>query len=83
MAFVASLPCCVCQATPVQVHHLLSGPEPKARGLKASDRYTLPLCSRDHASLHSHGNERLWFARINIDPVALADALWEASHSDA
>ena len=80
LAFVGSLPCCVCKReTDIQVHHLLSGPEPKARGLKASDRYTVPVCLRHHLDIHAAGNERAWFAARNMDPVALAGILWAQS----
>jgi len=53
MAYVASLPCIVCGWHEVQVHHLTCGREAKARGLKASDSATLPLCAADHTALHA------------------------------
>lgn len=45
LARVASMPCCVCGATPVEVHHIRSG---MGMGQRASDRDTIPLCSEHH-----------------------------------
>ena len=65
LAHVALQPCCVpgCGVWPVEVHHLLMGPEPKGRGIKASDYWTVPLCHAHHLgqdSPHHHGNEEKW-----------------------
>ena len=79
LAYVASLHCAACRAAGVQVHHLLSAPQAKARGLKASDSWTVPLCQSCHTALHSDGNERRWFAARDIDQIALAEHLWSAS----
>lgn len=62
----------------VVAHHLTCGPEPKARGLKASDAWAVPLCAWTHhdarspASVHWRGDERAWWAEMGIDPVLLA-----------
>ena len=45
LAKVASLPCCVCGAHPVEVHHIRTG---CGMGQKAGDDQTLPLCPRHH-----------------------------------
>ena len=79
MAFVATFPCCVCGTKPVQVHHLTCGPEPKARGLKAGDNWTVPLCVAHHHDLHMRGAERLWWECQSIDPMAVASRLWGLS----
>ena len=79
MAFVAEHPCIVCGWPDVQVHHLTCGPEPKARGLKASDSYTVPLCPRHHDALHQRGDERAFWHALGIDPIAAAERLWAAS----
>ena len=82
-AFVAADGCAVknCHGTPVQVHHLMCGPEPKARGLKSSDCWTLGLCVRHHAELHAAGDERKFWAGYGIEPVAAAAALWAESQA--
>lgn len=73
--------CCVmgCGSRFSQCHHLLSGPEPKARSEKASDTWCLPLCGFHHSELHSMGDERAWGARHNIDLIATAAEFWRRS----
>ena len=79
LAFVGGLPCCYpgC-GRESQVHHLTIA-QPKARGLKAGDNWTVPLCVLHHNALHSRGNERSWWEDIGIDPLALAASLWDES----
>lgn len=87
MAYIGSLPCSVpgCRHLPVDVHHLTCSPEPKARGLKAGDNWTVPLCHGLHHvaeardGVHRAGNERAWWAGKRIDPIALAERLWRQS----
>jgi hypothetical protein len=86
MAYVAAQPCIVCLWQYVQVHHLTCSPDPKARGLKAGDNWTLPLCNEHHlagfpGSLHDDGNERRWWAAHGIDPIAAAEQLWAESQA--
>ena len=76
--FVASLPCCICGGRDVQAHHLLCAPEPKAKSLKPSDGWCVPVCVGHHAWVHSLGREpfdpqwlrgiarRLWCASVAI-----------------
>lgn len=45
LAKVASLPCCVCGAQPVEVHHIRTG---CGMGQKAGDDQTIPLCPWHH-----------------------------------
>lgn len=76
-------PCSVpgCRRTDIEVHHLTCGPQAKAKGLKAGDDFCVPLCRVHHNpnsrdSLHFLGDERKFWARYSIDPVALAQAHW-------
>jgi hypothetical protein len=51
------------------------GPEPKGRGIKASDYWTVPLCHAHHLgqdSPHHHGDENEWAEShgINLEFVA-------------
>jgi hypothetical protein len=83
LAYVGSLPCCIpdCEEGPVQVHHL-THVQPKARGLKASDVFTVPLCLRHHlgqGGVHTYGREGAWWAAHGVDPVKLAARLWAES----
>jgi hypothetical protein len=81
LAFIGSMRCVVpgCGRRPVQVHHLLSGPEPKGRGVKASDTWTIPLCLYCHTALHACGDETAWARRNGFNVVLTASALWGMS----
>jgi hypothetical protein len=80
LRFIRTLPCAACGVSAtVQAHHLTISPDPKARGLKASDRWTAPLCLADHLELHMRGDERAWWAALGRDPIALAERLWAMS----
>lgn len=58
--------------------------QPKARGLKAGDQYSVPLCPDHHQNgpdaLHKHGNEREWWERHGIDAIELSLSLWAITH---
>ena len=64
LKFVAELPCLVCGAKPCQAHHLLTA-QPKGRGLRAGDQWSVPLCPQHHRMLHDDGNERRFFENRN------------------
>lgn len=62
--------CCECGAdAPSQAAHSNFGIHGKARGMKADDRYTLPLCHKCHADLDQNLNQQTrqqqleWFNR--------------------
>lgn len=70
-----------CWRSDIEVHHLTCGPEPKARGLKAGDDFTLPVCRNHHDpnsrdSLHFMGDERKFWEKFGVDPIALAQGHW-------
>lgn len=44
---VAAQPCLVCGRSPSHAHHL-TFVQPKARGLKTSDEFVVPLCYLHH-----------------------------------
>ena len=49
---IRSLPCCQCGASPrSQAAHSNFGIHGKGKGIKADDRYTIPLCHSCHADL--------------------------------
>jgi hypothetical protein len=65
MAKVARLPCVICGAWPVEVHHVISGRY--GRG-KASDLDTIPLCYAHHRGPEGiHASKRAWEARHGMD----------------
>lgn len=46
---IRSLPCCQCGASPrSQAAHSNFGIHGKGKGVKADDKYTIPLCDADH-----------------------------------
>lgn len=79
------LPCCASgKRAPSDPHHLLSGPAGKERGvgMKATDRWLVPLSREKHDELHRLGarREQAWFAEHGIaDVYELANALWHAT----
>lgn len=67
---VAGLPCCVCGAQGVQVHHIIGR---GVRGLsqKSSDWFGVPLCCHHHSELHRDG-WREWEQRHGKSQIQLA-----------
>jgi ERF superfamily protein len=84
LAFVRGQPCLVCKQTPSDPHHLRFA-QPRALGRKVSDEFTVPLCRTHHQDLHRHGNEKAWWADMQIAPLPIAKQLWDASpiHGEA
>jgi hypothetical protein len=80
LRFVAAQPCLVCGRTPSDPHHIKFA-EQRALGRKVSDRFTVPICRLHHRELHRRGNERAWWQRYGIDPLAIAATLWGRSHT--
>ncbi len=74
---VAAQPCLVCGRNPAHAHHLTFA-QPRARSLKVSDEWTVPLCALHHRELHDHGNELAWWQTKAIEPIGIAQALWAA-----
>jgi hypothetical protein len=78
LLFVATQPCLICRRTPCDAHHLKFA-QPRGLGLKGSDEFVVPLCRHHHQDLHRHVNERAWWSNAQIEPVATAKALWQAT----
>jgi hypothetical protein len=78
LAFVRGQPCLVCKQTPSDAHHLKFA-QPKTLGRKVSDEFTVPLCRSHHQALHREGNERAWWANMQISPLPVAGELWAVS----
>lgn len=68
MALVAQLPCCICGARPVQVHHVIMGRHAQR---KASDLETIPLCPLHHGKLHQSPD--FWREFYGFDTDYLAE----------
>jgi hypothetical protein len=80
-AFVASKACLVCGRQPADAHHLRFA-QPAALGRKVSDEFTVPLCRIHHRELHLRADEVAWWAQHPIDPLRVAQELWERSHTE-
>jgi DNA-binding transcriptional regulator PaaX len=82
LALLRLCPCAVSLKMPAgEVHHLkmgLAGQE-RGMGMRATDKWGIPLCHDVHMDLESHGSRREYeflSARGLHDPIGLADALW-------
>jgi hypothetical protein len=82
LSFVRGQPCLICKQTPSDPHHLKVA-QPRGLGRKVSDEFTVPLCRTHHQDLHRHGNEKAWWANVQIEPLPIARELWEASTINA
>lgn len=77
LAYVRTLPCCLCgDDVSVEAHHPRTVDHPEGvvyTGLatKASDQWAVPLCGRHHRELHAM-NEREFWASYGVDPYAIA-----------
>jgi ERF superfamily protein/uncharacterized protein DUF968 len=78
LLFVRGQPCLVCSRSPSDAHHLKFA-QPRALGRKVSDEFTVPLCRAHHRDLHRNGNERAWWANMQVAPLPVAKQLWEVS----
>jgi hypothetical protein len=80
LSFVRGQPCLICKQGPSDPHHLKFA-QGKALGRKVSDEFTVPLCRAHHQDLHRYGNEKAWWANIQIEPISIAKQLWDASQT--
>jgi hypothetical protein len=79
LKFVAGRPCLVCGRRPTDPHHLRFAQSP-ALGRKVSDEFTVPLCRGHHREVHQYGDEGAWWAKVGIDALGAANALWRETH---
>jgi len=76
---VTKQPCLVCGRRPSDPHHLRFA-QSRALGRRVSDEFTVPLCRAHHREVHRCGNERSWWRKTGIDPLAAARSLWLETH---
>lgn len=79
LRYVARQPCLVCGRTPSHAHHVRYA-QRRGLGLKVSDEFTVPLCAIHHNEIHQTAKEKEWWQQRNVDPLAVARALWRESH---
>jgi hypothetical protein len=77
--FVAGHPCLICGRRPADPHHLRFA-QGRALGRKVSDEFTVPLCRGHHREVHRCGDEAAWWAKVGVEPLAVANALWRETH---
>lgn len=76
MGRVAQLPCAICGAQPVEVHHIREG---QGAAQRAQDTLTLPLCHAHHLGpngLHGLGTKG-FYTRYKLDELDLLAATLE------
>jgi hypothetical protein len=82
LKFVSTQPCLACGRSPSDAHHLKFA-QGRALGRKVSDEFSVPLCRAHHRELHQRGDERIWWQRVNLDPLPVAQRLWQHTRSHA
>ena len=53
--------------------------QPRALGRRVSDEFAVPLCRTHHRALHRSGDEAAWWTSTDLDPVMIAQRLWQHS----
>ena len=51
--------------------------------IKVSDEFVVPLCSVHHDELHRSVTERKWWEGQRIDPLPVAEKLWQEQREQA
>ena len=82
LKYVASGSCLICGREPSEPHHVRFA-QKLAFGRKVSDEFTVPLCRLHHRELHRSRSEPLWWKTARIDPIPIAQKLWEATRPKA
>jgi len=82
LAYIRTLPCLVCGKSPSDAAHLRSaarryGKRLTGMGEKPDDKWTLPLCRKDHTAQHRENELAWWAGQGIVDPFAVAKALYE------
>jgi hypothetical protein len=78
LRYVARQACLICGRQPSDPHHLRYA-QPRALGRKASDEFTVPRCRVHHREVHRIGNEPAWWQAAGIDPLSVAQKLWNTT----
>jgi hypothetical protein len=81
LRWIAERPCLICSSSPCDAAHIkcadvrIAKPLSSNIGMKADDRFAVPLCRRHHDEQHS-GGERTFWRKYHLDPVLIALALY-------
>lgn len=79
LRFIATQPCLICGRSPSHAHHVRYA-QSRGLSLKVSDEFTVPLCAIHHHHIHTTGKEEEWWKERNIDPLIIANDLWQGSY---
>ena len=74
---VRKLSCLICDRAPCHAHHVKFAQRP-GLSMKVSDEFVVPLCSVHHDELHRSVMERSWWEGQGINPLPIAEKLWQA-----
>lgn len=79
LANIRKLPSIISGRMPCDPHHLRVK-QSRGTGLRAEDRWAIPLCRDEHIDVHKVGSrkERQWFIERGVDCYLVANALWKA-----
>jgi hypothetical protein len=80
LKYVMAQPCLLCGRLPSDAHHLKFA-QPTSLARKVSDEFTVPLCRVHHRQLHRCGDEVAWWNDMDIDPIPIAQGLWDESRA--
>lgn len=80
LKFVTTQLCLKCARWPSDAHHVTFA-QPRAMGMKVSDEFVVPLCRLHHREVHHARNELAWWRDLKIDPIDVANKLWQESHA--
>lgn len=76
-AWIASLPCVICSATPSQNAHVRTSAN-AGTGYKPDAKWIIPLCARCHQLQEDHGWLAIgWTREKALDYAAIVDSRWE------
>jgi hypothetical protein len=86
LRFIRTLPCLITGTRPVEACHIRYadpryGKRETGMSEKPSDKYVVPLSPEKHREQHSM-NEREFWEKHRIDPLAVATALWANTGDD-
>lgn len=79
LKFVTNQLCLKCARWPSDAHHVQFA-QPRAMGMKVSDEFVVPLCRLHHREVHHARNELAWWRDLKIEPLEVAQKLWQQSH---
>lgn len=69
----------ICMVGNTQAHHIKFA-QPRSMALKVSDEFTVPIWNVHHDQRHRSGGERFWWSKNKIDPLKVAEQLWNVTN---